>query len=76
MNLSNIKIGEIAQIIGIETNEAMKKRLLDLGLTKGTKIKPILESKNKEIVAYLVRKTKIALRKEDALKIKVRMIYD
>lgn len=76
MNLSNIKLGEVAEIISVEANEFMKKRLIDLGMTPGTKIKPILESFKKEIVAYEIRKTKIALRKEDALKIKVRLIYD
>ena len=76
MTLNHIDIGNVAEIISIDGNENMKKRLLDLGMIPGTKVKAILSSGKKEFVAYMVRRTLIAIRKEDAMNIKVRVIYD
>lgn len=77
MTLNNLDIGSVAEIISLNVNENMKKRLLDLGLIPGTKIKAILSSGKKEFVAYMVRKTLIAIRKEDAKNIIVsEVIYD
>lgn len=76
MTLEHLDIGKEAEIISLDTSENMKKRLLDLGLVPGTKIKPVLSSGKKEFVAYMVRRTLIAIRKEDAKKIMVREIYD
>ena len=74
MTLGHIDIGREAEIVSLEVNETMKKRLLDLGLIPGTKVKAILSSGKKEFVAYIVRRTIIAIRKEDANKIKVRAL--
>ena len=76
MTLEHLDIGKEAEIVSLNTNENMKKRLLDLGLVPGTKIKPILSSGKKEFVAYMIRRTLIAIRKEDAKKIMVREKYD
>lgn len=72
MTLEKTNIGEVIEIVSLETDESMKKRLLDLGFIPGTKVKAVLESGKKEFVAYMVRRTLIAIRKEDARKIKVR----
>ena len=74
MNLSNLNIGDFAQIVSIEINGDIKKRLLDLGIVPGTKIRAVLSSGNKENVAYMVRRTLISIRKEDAKKIRVKFI--
>lgn len=47
----------------------IRRRLLDLGLIKGTKIVPVLISPSKDPRAFEVRGSLIAIRKEDANKI-------
>lgn len=47
----------------------IRRRLLDLGLIKGTKIVPVLISPSKDPRAFDVRGSLIAIRKEDANKI-------
>jgi len=76
MTLDMLKLGKKAEIISLHSEDAMKKRLLDLGFVPGTIIKSVLSSGKKEFVAYMVRRTLIAIRKEDAKNIKVRLIYD
>lgn len=47
------------------------RRLLDLGIVKGTTITPVLKSPSGDPTAFLVRGSTIALRKEDAKLIEV-----
>ena len=49
----------------------IKRRLLDMGLVKGTNIKPILISPSKDPRAFEVRGSIIAIREEDAKRISV-----
>ena len=53
---------------------SLKRRLLDLGIIKGTKIIPVLKSPSGDPTAFEVRGTLIALRKEDAILIKIKHI--
>lgn len=55
----------------VKCNKQTKRRLLDLGLIKGTKIKPVLISPSKDPRAYEFRGNLIAIRKEDAMQIKI-----
>lgn len=66
--LSNLKEDEEAQIVGIssECGGTKRRRLLDLGFVKGSTIKIDLISPMKDPIAYTVRGTSIALRKEQA----------
>lgn len=63
--LSSLKLGETAVIIGLSRalRGQQRRRLLDLGIVPGTKIKPVLESIGRDPIAYEVRGTLIALRK-------------
>ena len=45
---------------------AIRRRLLDLGIVKGTPIVPILKSPSGDPTAFIIRGSVIALRKEDA----------
>lgn len=60
------KYGTVKNVIG---DENTKRRLLDLGLVKGTKVKPVLVSPSNGLRAYEFRSSLIAIRKEDAEKI-------
>ena len=50
----------------INCNGNIRRRLLDLGLVRGTKITPVFKSPSGDPTAYEIRKTLIALRKEDS----------
>ncbi len=47
----------------------MKRRILDLGMIEGTRIKPVLRSPLGDPTAYEVRGSLISLREEEAKKI-------
>lgn len=53
----------------------IKRRLLDMGLVKGTNIKPILISPSKDPRAFEVRGSIIAIREEEAKRISVIFIW-
>lgn len=72
-NLSQLPLSKNGKIDKIECNEGIKRRLLDMGLVKGTNIVPILVSPSGDPRAFLVRGTIIAIRKEDAKNIKIKM---
>ena len=70
-NLSQLPLNQNGRIENVECNEGIKRRLLDMGLVKGTNIIPVLVSPSGEPRAFLVRGTIIAIRKEDAKDIKI-----
>lgn len=72
-NLSQLPLSKNGRIDKIECDEGIKRRLLDMGLVKGTNIVPILVSPSGDPRAFLVRGTIIAIRKEDAKNIKIKM---
>lgn len=69
--LSDIKPGEGARIISLETEGGMRRRLLDIGLIENTRVSCIGKSPGGDPSAYLIRGAVIAIRKEDAKNIKV-----
>lgn len=69
MTLSDLKLDEIGIINKINCSSEIKKRFLDLGFVKNTKISPVLTSPSGNIRAYLIKDTLIAIRNEDAKKI-------
>ena len=64
--LSTLPIDTIGEVINLNCNGGIKRRLLDLGIVKGTKIMPILKSPSGDPTAFFIRGSTIALRKEDA----------
>ncbi|MDP2364390.1 MAG: iron dependent repressor, metal binding and dimerization domain protein [Ignavibacteria bacterium] len=69
--LSSLKIGEEGIILGIAKvlRGQQRRRLMDLGIVPGTKIEAELESITGDPVAYKVRGTTVALRKQQTDKI-------
>lgn len=66
MNLYELPLNTVGIIDNLKCTGNLRRRMLDLGLIKGTKIIPIFKSPSGDPVAYEVRKTLIALRKEDS----------
>ena len=65
-NLDKLDIDKSPTISTLHCNGDLRRRLLDLGLVNGTDIKAILKSPMGNPIAYEVRGTTIALRKEDS----------
>lgn len=71
IDLAQLPLNESGIIKDVKCEGNIKRRLLDMGLVKGTKITPVLVSPSKDPRAFEVRGTIIAIRKEDAENIKV-----
>jgi len=67
-SLSTLKVGESGKVLGISSavRGKQRRRLLDFGIVPGTTITPRLVSFSGDPVAYNIRGTSIALRKEQA----------
>ena len=76
-NMSNMKTlddllpEEVGKVVQIKSNDRLKGRLLDLGITENTEIKCVGISPLGDPKAYLVRGSIFALRKKDAEDISV-----
>ena len=66
MTLDKLDIDKCAVIINLSCTGDLRRRLLDLGLVYGTNIKAIFKSPMGNPIAYEVRGSTIALRKEDS----------
>lgn len=71
MTLNKLNLGTVAQIDNLNCTGSIRRRLLDLGLVKNTKIKPVLKSPSGDPTAFEVRGSIIALREEDSQNINV-----
>jgi len=71
VRLSSLADGEVGKIVGMskECRGENRRRLLDLGFVNGTEIKIDLNSPMQNPVAYSVKGTSIALRRDQASKI-------
>lgn len=72
--LNNININDTVTVFSIKDKCNIKRRLLDIGLIPGTKIKLLYISPFRDPKAYLIRNTIIAIRDNDAKEIEV--IYE
>lgn len=71
MTLDKLDIDKTATILTLNCKGDLRRRLLDLGLVNGTNIKAIFKSPIGNPIAYEIRGTTIALRKEDSRLINV-----
>ena len=66
MTLDKLDIDKCAVIINLNCKGDLRRRLLDLGLVNGTTITTVFKSPIGNPIAYGIRGTTIALRKEDS----------
>ena len=71
ITLNTLPIGKAAIIKKLMLDSNSRRRMLDLGLIENTIIKSLHESPSKDPIAYGIRGTVIALRKEQTSKIMV-----
>lgn len=72
--LSELRKGEKAMIVSVNLDGLTRRRFYDLGFIPGTKVQVVFESPLGDPVAYLVRDTLIALRKNESENIEVELI--
>ena len=65
-SLSALRVGQSAYVAEIQADEAMRRRLLGLGLIRGTRVTCTAKSPAGDPAAYLIRGAVIALRGRDA----------
>lgn len=66
MTLDKLGAGQWATVTEIRSVNAERRRLLDLGIVPGTKIENLMSSPLGDPVAYNVRDSIVALRREQA----------
>lgn len=69
MRLTNLNEGCSGIIRDVKLSGAIRRRLYDLGLIKGTKVSCVIKSPNGNPIAYNIRGAIIALRNSDTDKI-------
>ena len=69
--LNSLSLNTTAQIESLNCSGSVRRRLLDLGLVKGTKITPVFISPSGDPTAYEVRGSVIALREDDSKRIQI-----
>lgn len=72
--LDKLPIGSLCIVEEILAQGISRRRLLDLGLIKGTIVKSLMKSPAGDPIAYEIRGAVIALRSEEASKILVEEI--
>ena len=72
-NLASLRIGEVGELVKFEKEDkAFRRRMLDMGLTKGVKIIVKQISPLGDPISVLLRGYQLCLRKEDVTNILVR----
>lgn len=69
--LNQMYEGEMAQVVSLSQTGSMRRRLQDIGLIEGTKVKCLQKSPSGDPIAYAIRGAVIALRTVDSKKILV-----
>lgn len=70
--LNKVNLNKEVIIKKINCRGNIKRRILDLGMIEGTKIKPVLKSPLGDPIAYEVRGSLISLREEESKRIEIK----
>lgn len=68
-SLAQMEAGQEMRVSDVLSTGSMRRRLQDLGIIEGTKIRCLQKSPNGDPIAYLIRGAAIAIRNEDASQI-------
>lgn len=73
MTLRDLKPGQKGKVSSIGTSGAMKRRIMDMGVTPGVEIKVIKAAPLGDPIEVNVRGYELSLRKDEAAQIQVEM---
>ncbi len=76
MTLNQLDIGLAAKVTKVHSANAERRRMFDLGILPGTVIEAAMRSPLGDPVAYRVRNSVVALRREQAEMIEVQVVID
>lgn len=71
MTLNELEIGKTAKIVRLDGEGAVKRRIMDMGLTKGTEVTVRKIAPLGDPIEITVRGYELSLRKDEASKIEV-----
>ena len=71
MTLSDIKIGESARILSVGGDNALRRHLLDMGLTPGSVATLVKKAPMGDPLEIYIRGYELTIRKDDASRIEV-----
>lgn len=71
LSLDKLPLNTEATVTNLHAKDNLRRRLLDLGLVAGTKLKPIFISPSGDPTAYEFRGSLISIRKDDAKLIEI-----
>lgn len=71
LTLRDVKIGETATVVKLHGEGAIKRRIMDMGITKGVVIKVVKVAPLGDPLEINVRGYELSLRKADAVLIEV-----
>ncbi len=71
MTLKDIRCGSAATVIKLNGEGALRRRIMDMGITKGTKLSVVKVAPLGDPIEISVRGYSLSLRKEDAALIEV-----
>lgn len=69
--LDRLTEGESAYVMEIKTLPSLRRRLMDLGMIRGTRVTCLYRSPAGDPAAYLIRGAVVALRGADAAQVRV-----
>lgn len=73
LSLDRLRIGQNCRVAGLDAVGTQRRRMLDLGLVEGTNVEALHKSPSGDPVAYFIRGAVIALRGEDAKKVRIEL---
>lgn len=65
-NISELEIGQSVRVKGLDNNSAVKRKLMDMGITLGAEIKVTGKAPLGDPIELSVRGYKLTLRKKEA----------
>jgi len=72
MTLNEVKVGETAKVVRLHGEGAVKRRIMDMGLTKGTAVTVRKIAPLGDPIELTVRGYELSIRKDEAATIEVR----
>ena len=71
MTLNELKVGETAKVVRLNGEGAVKRRIMDMGLTKGTEVTVRKVAPLGDPIEITVRGYELSIRKDEAAKVEV-----
>ncbi|NTV24596.1 MAG: ferrous iron transport protein A [Chlorobiaceae bacterium] len=74
MKLSELKVGDRAEVVSMQTDPLVRRRLMDLGLIRGTELKVLRVAPLGDPIEIVYKGLYLTLRKSEAEGVGVRLI--